>query len=130
MSGLVRAVVAPGEGLFSRARQGSNHLMPTIAFPGDAAVTLTMAQLLGGAIYGIVTAGRVYTVPTAALFDAALGNMDIGDTFCFWLVSTGGAVTLTGVSGVTVTGGLMVDGVGSLCICTKTAASTYTIHVF
>lgn len=98
---------------------------------GDSALTLTVADLLAGFIYGVVTADRAYTTPTAAAIIAAMGDeWEVGDTFEFSLVGTGGAITLTGGIGVTVTGGVMVDGVGARCVVTKSSATAVTIHCF
>lgn len=98
---------------------------------GDAALTLTVADILKGYIYGVVTAARNYTTPTAALIIAAMGDeWEIGDTLEFKIVATGGAVTIVGGAGVTVRGGLQVDGVGATGVFTKTAAATCNLDMF
>ena len=71
----------------SRAGQGLiANFLPT-NFNAEADATLTVAQIAGGAILqGLtLTSDVTYTLPTAALILAAFPDMDIGDSFSFYV---------------------------------------------
>ncbi len=67
--------------------------------------TLTAAQITGGMLVANPsTSAATYTLPTAALIDAAVPNATVGSTFDLNIVNTGtssGAVTLAMGTGVT-----------------------------
>lgn len=125
-----RALIRKQLGAAQPAMQGDGMFNPTVFMAPDAAITLTAGQILGGAVYGVVTAPRTYTTPTGALLDAANTDMNVGESFSFELIGTGGAITLAGGAGVTVLGGLQVDGIGSNIIVTKTGVALYTMYSF
>lgn len=100
----VRACVVE-KGMERHARVGEGYLgMPRLAtVSADAAYTITIPDLLGGAIqFTGLTAGRNFTTPTAADILAAMPDMDIGDTYVF-KVSITTAFAGTWVAGTTVT---------------------------
>lgn len=122
-----RVLLQPGKDLPHPALNGSGVTNPAVFEGPNAAATLTPGQLIGGVILATITAARAYTVPTKAALDAALPNMNQGDTHTFFMKGTGGAITVTGVTGVTVVGGLQIDGVMALGLLRKNADLTYTI---
>jgi hypothetical protein len=92
-------------GLAERSRQGSGvfDAIDWSAIATDAALTLTVAQMAGGGVmFTSFSAGRTVTTPTAALILAAAPDMDIGDTFSFY-VSCIAAFAATWTAGVGVT---------------------------
>lgn len=105
MSLFNRVMTSPGSQLPVQSRQGQGNfaaLKPTIVTT-DAAMTMTVAQMSGGAvIYSSFSAGRAVTTPAAALILAAAADMDIGDTFSFY-VSAQAAFAVTWVAGTGVT---------------------------
>lgn len=82
-------------------------LMGAAAEPQTATstATLTAAQILGGMLYANPsTSAATYTLPTAALIDAAIPSATVGSTFDLSIVNVGtssGAVTLSMGTGVT-----------------------------
>lgn len=101
------------------------------ANPGDAAVTLTPGQILGGLIAGAtLSAGRAYTLPLATDFAAAVGsNMDIGDPFMLLVSALGNTITVTTNTGWTVTGTATVaTATQRFFLITRTAAATFSIQ--
>jgi hypothetical protein len=74
---------------------------------GDA--TLSVAQLTGGILLGSPgSSAAAYTLPTAALLDAALGNAKIGSAFDLNVVNVNGSgsgvITMTTATGWTLVG--------------------------
>jgi transcription initiation factor TFIID subunit TAF12 len=82
-------------------------IMGAFAAPQTATstATLTAAQITGGMLVANPsTSAATYTLPTAALIDAAVPNATVGSTFDLNIVNTGtssGAVTLAMGTGVT-----------------------------
>lgn len=82
-------------------------IMGAMAAPqtATATATLTAAQIVGGMLVANPsTSAATYTLPTAALIDAAVPNATVGSTFDLYLVNTGtssGAVTLATATGLT-----------------------------
>jgi hypothetical protein len=100
-----------------------------------ATATLTAAQILGGMLYANPsTSAATYTLPTAALIDAALPNATVGSTFDLSIVNVGtssGAVTLSMGTGITDGGNAAV----AVAITSsaafrfrKTAEGAYTVY--
>jgi hypothetical protein len=97
--------------------------------------TLSAAQILGGMLVANPsTSAATYTLPTAALIDAALPNATIGSTFDLFIVNTGtssGTVTLATATGLTDGGNAFV----AVAITSsaafrfrKTAEGAYTVY--
>jgi hypothetical protein len=100
-----------------------------------ATATLSAAQILGGMLVANPsTSAATYTLPTAALIDAALPNATIGSTFDLFIVNTGtssGTVTLATATGLTDGGNAFV----AVAITSsaafrfrKTAEGAYTVY--
>ena len=90
--------------------------LPTTA--ADTA-TITPAQVLGGLITGTPTAAATYTLPTAALLDAALrsfGTTFRGQSFEFTIKNTS-----AGANTITVAGGTGGTDVGTMTIAQNSA---------
>ena len=70
-----------------------------------ATATLTAAQIVGGMLVANPgTSAATYTLPTAALIDAAVPNATVGSTFDLNVVNVGtssGTVTLATATGLT-----------------------------
>lgn len=100
-----------------------------------ATATLTAAQILGGVLVADPsTSAATYTLPTAALIDAALPNATAGSTFDLAIVNLGtssGAVTLSMGTGVTNGGNAAVAVAvtsSALFRFRKTADGAYTVY--
>ena len=124
-------ITSMGQEVPARVRQGagevSNLSVSTVAT--DAAVTMTVDQMAGGAIvYSGFTAGRVITTPTAALILAAATDMDIGDSFSFTVsITPAFAGTWSAGVGVTLAGRATVPASSSsYVVVTKTSSTTVT----
>lgn len=94
--------------------------------------TLTVAEMSGGCVYySALSAGRSVTTPTAALMLASAPDMDIGDTFMFWVsIQDAFAITWVAGAGVTLAGRATTPASGSsLIVVTRTGAATCTWHV-
>lgn len=82
-------------------------IMSRLAAPQTATstATLTAAQITGNwLVANPSTSAATYTLPTAALIDAAVPNASVGSTFDLSVVNTGtssGAVTLATATGIT-----------------------------
>lgn len=82
-------------------------LMGRLAAPQTATstATLTAAQVTGNwLVANPSTSAATYTLPTAALIDAAVPNASVGSTFDLSIVNVGtssGAVTLATATGLT-----------------------------
>lgn len=114
----------PGQGLFAA-------LIPTL-IATDANLTLTVAQMSAGMVqFTGFTAGRNVTTPTAALINAAAPEMDIGDSFSFFVsVVPAFAATYVAGAGVTLQGRATTPASSwSLITVTKTGAATFTWNV-
>ena len=86
----------------------SETIMGAMAAPQTATTTatLTAAQVTGGMLVANPgsTPAATYTLPTAALIDAAVPNATVGSTFDLNLINTGtssGTVTLATATGLT-----------------------------
>jgi hypothetical protein len=104
-----------------------DYLRPvTVATAGN--LTITVDAILGGAAIFTGAAGAVaYTTPTGAQLDAAHPKLGIGDSFVFSLTNTAAqAATITGGTGVTVSGLSVANAATRHCIMTKTGVATYT----
>lgn len=129
MSLFNRILTSPGGQLPVQSRQGQGTfaaLKPTIVAT-DAAMTMTVAQMSGGVVlYSSLSAGRVVTTPTAALILAAATDMDIGDTFSFYVSAQAAfAVTWAAGTGVTLAGRATTPASSfSLVIVEKLSATT------
>lgn len=100
-----------------------------------ATATLTAAQVVGGMLVANPsTSAATYTLPTAALIDAAVPNATIGSTFDLYLVNTGtssGAVTLATATGLTDGGNAFVAVAvtsSAMFRFRKTADAAYTVY--
>jgi len=132
--------------LFKRVQATNNAGLPQVSRQGlglvaniditskttDADHTITVAEMSGGMIYySALSAGRSVTTPTAALMLAACPDMDIGDSFSFF-VSIQDAFAITWVAGVGVTlvGRATTPASSwSLITVTKLSATTVQWHV-
>lgn len=102
-----------------------------------ATATLTAAQLINGLILANngVTSAQTYTLPTVALLEAALANLDrVGTTFQFRVVNLGtssGTAIIAAGTGWTVTGSLTMTipvTTGALLVARKTSATAWTLY--
>lgn len=120
---------------------GSGNRAETIMSYGSApqtatsTATLTAAQIVGGMLVANPsTTAATYTLPTAALIDAAVPNATIGSTFDLSIVNTGtssGTVTLAMGSGVTDGGNAAVAVAvtsSALFRFRRTAEGAYTVY--
>lgn len=91
-----------------KARVGDGFLAaPLIAtYATDAILTLSVAQVMAGILQVTgISAGRTFTTPTAVDLIAAMPEMDIGDTYYFFVsVTPAFAVTWAAGAGVTLAG--------------------------
>jgi hypothetical protein len=103
----VRACVKQS-GLERPARTGDGIMANVLinSYATDAILTVTIPQVMGGVLQVTgLTAGRVFTTPTAADLLAAMADMDIGDTYMFKVsVTTAFAITWGAGAGVTLAG--------------------------
>lgn len=98
----------------------------------DADHTITVDEMSGGCIYySALSFGRAVTTPTAALILAACPDMDIGDSFCFWVsIQDAFAITWAAGANVTLAGRATTAASGSsLIVVTKLSATTVSWHV-
>src|SRR5512137_1333505 len=101
------AIPNGGGGFQIGAGNPAETLMSRAAAPQTATATATLsaAQVVGGWLVANPGASAAtYTLPTAALIDAALPNASVGNTFDLYLINTGitaGAVTLATATGLT-----------------------------
>jgi hypothetical protein len=100
-----------------------------------ATATLTAAQIVGGMLVANPsTSAATYTLPTAALIDAAVPNATVGSTFDLSLVNIGtssGAVTLATATGLTDGGNAFVAVAvtsSAMFRFRKTADNAYTVY--
>lgn len=104
----VKLASANNGGLDERARQGAGlfDMINWIAVATDAARVLSLDDISSGGIqFTGFTAGRNLTTPTAAAILAAAPDMDIGDSFSFFVsVTTAFAATYVAGAGVTLAG--------------------------
>jgi hypothetical protein len=95
-------------GMSERSRQGSGvfDAVDWQVIATDANLTLTVEQIsTGGVMFSSFSAGRVVTTPTAALILASATDMDIGDTFSFYVSCQAAfAATYAAGTGVTLAG--------------------------
>lgn len=70
--------------------------------------TLTVAQVLGKVLVGTAgTSAATYTLPTAALLDAAIPNKKVNTTFDLTIINLGtssGVITVAAGTGITLVG--------------------------
>ncbi len=97
----------------------------------DAAQTLTIAQLSGGALQASFAAARNLTVPTGAQIAAACPGMDIGDSFCIMVsMISAFAATYVANTGVTLAGRTTTPASSnSTIVVTRTGAATFEWRV-
>ena len=100
-----------------------------------ATATLTAAQIVGGMLVANPsTSAATYTLPTAALIDAAVPNATVGSTFDLNLVNIGtssGAVTLATATGLTDGGNAFTATAvtsSAMFRFRKTADNAYTVY--
>lgn len=122
---------ASNGGIPERTRQGSG-LLENIAWSviaTDAPLTLTVAQMAGGGVqFSSFSAGRAVTTPTAVAILTACADMDIGDSFSFF-VSCVAAFAATHTAGVGVTlAGRATTPASSWSIVTVTKLSSTTVE--
>ena len=132
--------------LFNRVASTSRSGLPEIGrvgqgFLGNLAIaeitvsgaqTLTVAQMSGGVVYySALAAGSNVTTPTAAQILAAAPDMDLADSFAFWVsIQDAFAITWVAGSGITLAGRTTTPASGSsLVVVTRTGAATFTWHV-
>ena len=126
-----RAALYDG-GLQRPQRAGDSPLTGLIplVISADAAATLTVANMAGGAlVFTGLTAGRNLTMDTAANILAANPWMDIGDSFTVIIsITTAFALTLVTAAGITLAGRATIPA-SSTCgfiTFTRTGAATMT----
>lgn len=101
------AIPNGGGGFQVGAGNPAETIMGRLAAPQTATstATLTAAQVTGNwLVANPSTSAATYTLPTAALIDAAVPNASVGSTFDLSIVNTGtssGAVTLATATGIT-----------------------------
>lgn len=98
----------------------------------DANHTLTVAEMSGGMVYySALSAGRNVTVPLATDILAAAPDMDIGDSFSFFVsIQDAFAITWVTNTGVTLVGRATTPASSwSLITVTKLTATTVQWHV-
>ena len=101
------AIPNGGGGFQLGAGNPAETIMSRLAAPQTATstATLTAAQITGNwLVANPSTSAATYTLPTAALIDAAVPNASVGSTFDLSVVNTGtssGAVTLATATGIT-----------------------------
>ena len=128
----VQATTLSGLPQIGRAGQGMLGNITVAEVTTDAAMTMTVAQMSGGAVYySALSAGRVVTTPTAAAILAAAPDMDLGDAFFFWVsIQDAFAITWAAGAGVTLLGRATTAASGSsLVVVTKLSATTVSWHV-
>ena len=98
----------------------------------DVNHTLTVAEMSGGMVYySALSAGRNVTVPLATDILAAAPDMDIGDSFSFFVsIQDAFAITWVTNTGVTLVGRATTPASSwSLITVTKLTATTVQWHV-
>lgn len=129
-----RVLSTNNSGLPQIGRQGQG-LMANIDITSkttDANHTLTVAEMSGGMVYySALSAGRIVTTPTAALILAAAPDMDIGDSFSFFVsIQDAFAITWAAGTDVTLVGRTTTPASSwSLITVTKLTATTVQWHV-
>lgn len=94
--------------------------------------TLSVSELAGGCIYyDSLSAGRGITTPTAADILAQCPDMDIGDSFQFWVaIQDAFALTWAAGTGVTLKGrATTAASSSSMIVVTKTSSTTVDWYV-
>lgn len=96
----------------------------------NATGALTAAMMLAGIVTSTTAAAVAGTVPTGTVMDTELDGMQIGQSFDWSLINTGGnTFTVTAATGHTLVGVAAVITVTSGCFRTrKTAAATYVTY--
>ena len=115
-----------------RAGQGMLGNLSVLTKSTNVDHTITVAEMAGGCIYyDSLSAGRAVTTPTAALILAAAPDMDIGDSFMFWVsIQDAFAITWNAGANVTLKGrATTAASASSLIVVTKTAATTVDWYV-
>ena len=121
------------KGMERQARIGDGFLAnPRVVTNTTAGnLTISLDQILGGVARFTGAAGAVtYTTETAANILAAMPDMDIGDTYTFYIVNTAAqAATIAGGASVTaVAGNLVVNATGKLFVLEKTSATAMNLY--
>jgi hypothetical protein len=110
-----------------RAGDGFTDNPNLVISAADAAYTVTVADIANGIFVATsLSAGRVFTTPTAALILAAFSELDVGDNIHFKVSSIAAfAITWAAGTGVTLVGRATTPASSSTDIyITKTAATT------
>jgi len=120
-----------GAGNRNETTMGYSDAPPT----ATSTATLSEAQVVGGMLYANPsTSAATYTLPTAALIDAALPNATVGSTFDLSVINIGtssGTVTLATATGITDGGNAFVAVAvtsSALFRFRKTAEGAYTVY--
>lgn len=122
-------------------QNGAGNRAETILSYGSApqtatsTATLTAAQVVNGMLYANPsTSAATYTLPTAALIDAAVPNATVGSTFDLSIINIGtssGTVTLSMGTGITDGGNAAVAVAitsSAMFRFRKTADGAYTVY--
>lgn len=126
-------VYQPGN-MFSDGLRGNN---ATLGTSSAQSITLTAALLLDGVIeHTVTTAAATDTTDTAANIAAAIGPVNVGDTFTCLLVNTSAssfAITLAAGTNVTIKGSTATVPQNKTALltfrCTNASTPTYTCYV-
>lgn len=124
MSGLARALVQDTLNQNQLARTGMGWLAAVAeTVLADANSTITAAAITGGLVTQVPTAARTDTTDTAANISAAFPNMDVGDSYLFFICAKAAfALTIAGGTNVTASGNLTVPAsTGKFFLLVKTA---------
>jgi hypothetical protein len=137
--GFVRTQVDNGSRLAAPSRAGVGFLAnvtPT-NFNTESDETITVAQLSGGSInQGLtLTSDVIYTLPTAALIIAEWPEMDVGDSYTFYVGNSQAAafdVVMAVGAGITAIGTnnnlSIAPQAGKMFTLTKTSATTMDLY--
>lgn len=90
--GFKRALVSDDGKLPQPLRAGDGFIsnVRVHAYAAETDETITLDQLAGGVIFQgtTLTSDVTYTLPTAAIIDAAFDSMDVGDAFSFFVTNS------------------------------------------
>jgi hypothetical protein len=137
LKGIIMALPNGAGGYQVGAGNRSETILGAMAVPqtATATATLTAAQVVNQMLVANPsTSAATYTLPTAALIDAAVPNATVGSTFDLSIVNIGtssGAVTLATATGLTDGGNAFVAvAVTSSAVFRfrKTADAAYTVY--
>jgi hypothetical protein len=116
----------------------SEAVIQTVPVPATATATATLsaAQITNGILLGSPgSSAAAYTLPTAAVLDAALGNAKVGSAFDFAVInvdgSGSGVITVTTNTGWTLVGLMTVvatAGTAQAFRARKTGAAAWSLY--